>query len=365
VYALPFGYGPASNAVSIVEALHARQSLDIEWTFISSGIGLELLARSSIPATLVDTGNVDVAESLAARLAGRLDGLIVLMHRALANRLAPDIPVFFVTALGYMCQPDAFAGYPGLRRLRRYYVQDIFGAFERVRATGLPAVMPVAPIVDVREAAYDMAGASAVFHLGGIMNPFPASAVSPYPAGIAVLIRSLAGANALVLTSTGARRRFAEAMTGLRLESLSHERAISAYRQAEAIYTSPGLTCLLEAARLRRPVIPLPPENYSQVINMRQLIAQFGPSLAEAWHFLARAYADVGTDIAERLGVEQVAEVNRRLLPAARFQRDYLEVASSATRAQSLLPAMLAARPSGAEEIAADIEQHYRPRGMP
>jgi hypothetical protein len=357
IYALPFGYGPASNAVTVAETLHSRHALDIDWTFVSSGIGLELLARSRIPATVLDTGGVDVDPVLAARLAGSLDGMIVLMHRSWADRLAPDLPVFFITALGYMCQPDAFTGFPGLRQLKRYYVQDIFGAHQRVMATGLAHVMPVAPIVDLAQADYDMAGARAVFHLGGVLNPFPAGAAPAYPAGVAELIRVLGGPDALVLTSAGARERFAAALDGLRVESLSHQQAISAYRQAGAVYTSPGLTCLLELARLGRPVTPLPPENYSQLVNLRLIVAHFGASLPEVWHFLARAYADVGAEIPERLGVEQVAERNSQLLPSARFRREYLAAARSAPPGELQLGRRDG--PSGAVAIAADVEGYY------
>ncbi len=238
-----------------------------------------------------------------------------------------------------MCQPDAFAGHPGLRHLRRYYVQDIFGGYERVRATGLPAVMPVAPIVDLREAPYDMAGARAVFHLGGIVNPFPSSAVSPYPAGIAALIRSLA-------RSERARPDQRRGQAAIRRSPGRAARGVAEPRAGDQRVPA-------GRGHLHLPGTHLPARGRvagtagrsaaaGELLAGRQHAAadrRVRPVAGEAWHFLARAYAGVGTDVAESLGVQQVTEVNRHLLPAARFQRDYLDVARSAARAGALLPA--------------------------
>ncbi|MBX6769614.1 MAG: hypothetical protein IRY90_21105, partial [Actinomadura rubrobrunea] len=48
LYALPFGFGPASKAVAVVQAVNERASRPVRWTFVSSGIGIELLRRSGL-----------------------------------------------------------------------------------------------------------------------------------------------------------------------------------------------------------------------------------------------------------------------------------------------------------------------------
>lgn len=361
VYALPFGYGPASKAIAVAQALHAR-GVATDWIFISSGIGLDLMARSAVPATVVDARTLDVDEELARQLTTRLDGMIVVMHRPWANRLAPHLPVFCVDSLGFMWRPDAFEKFPGIQRVERYYAQDVFGASEALRATGLRQLTPVPPIVDLRRGSYDMGSTKTVFHLGGLLNPFPDDLTTAYVAGIAAIARRL-DASALVLTSSAATQRFAGELAGLRAESLSHGQAISAFCHAGLVHTTPGLTCLLELAHLRVAAIPLPPENYSQLLNLRQMVTRFGASLPRVWHLLTQSYASIDGNLEERQGVEQVAELNARRLSASWFRHQYVAAASVVSPQDGFLPAALRADVNGADVIAADIGQYFAARG--
>jgi hypothetical protein len=65
----------------------------------------------------------------------------------------------------------------------------------------------------------------------------------------------------------------------------------------------------------------------------------------------------VGDDVAERVGVAQVAELNGRLLVSGGFRDRFL--AAAAESAGAPLPAGLGAARSGAADIAAGIEAFY------
>ncbi|MGC4889575.1 hypothetical protein [Micromonospora sp. DT227] len=364
LYALPFGYGPASKAVAVAQAVHRRFGDGVRWTFVSSGLGLELLRRTGLPARVVDTGSVHEAEQVGGELRPTLDAMIVVMHRPLAARLAPELPVFCVDSLAYMWRPDSFAGFPGIRSVRRYWVQDLFDSVEVMARTGVPNVRAVPPITDVGPepadaGPADRAGAPWVASLGGLLNPYPGSQ-HVYLAQVLRLVADASAGPPVVLTSAGAIDRFGDLFAGVDARSLSHDAALALFRRAGAVLAPPGLTTILELAQLGRPMLPLPPENYSQVLNLRRLLRHHGTELGPAWRVLDDAYRPIGADLPEGDGVRAVHDLNERVLPDPAFGAALAEAWRHPDQRDRPLPAALRAPVSGAAVIAADLADCLR-----
>lgn len=357
VYALPFGYGPASKATIIAERLDALYPGRITWTFVSSGLGLELLSRSSVPARHVDAGDVHISEDVALFLGRELDAVVVVMHRPLTNRLAPQLPVFCVDSLSYMWKDDSFADFPGIRSVVRYYVQDLFGSFAQMQRTGVPNVVAVPPIIDVDATGNESNPVDTVFSLGGLLNPFGEDQET-YVRGVARVITAISGPRPIVLTSGGALDRFAAVLGDLDARSLDHQHTVALFRSAQCVCTTPGLTTILELAALRTPMSPLPPENFSQLLNLRQLVSRYGDQLGQGWHVVAKAYGAIPNGLPERDGVTAVNALNSELLGSARSPHRLGKLLAAAAGEAQPLPTALVSPISGADVIATDIAKH-------
>jgi len=358
LYALPFGFGPASKAVAVAQAVAARSSSPVGWTFVSSGIGLELLRRSGLQGEWCDTGKLDADDALADRLVEKLDGMIVVMHRQWAHLLAPRLPVFSVDSLAHMWQPDAFEAFPGFRHIARYYVQDLFGAYDAMRRTSVPNVVPVRPITAQGTGRAARRTQRPLFHLGGLLTPFTDERADVYVAGVVQLMRTLAP-EAVLLTSEEAAQRFAPLLEGVEHDSsLGPSESIDAFAEAPVVYSSPGLTGLVEMCATRARMVPLPPANYSQLLTVRRFLRGWRDELPPVWTYLDDAYASIGDELPEPEGVAQVMDLNARLLKSPRFQREFAEAAGRAQGAELTLPQGFCGPPLGADDIARDLTEY-------
>ncbi len=359
LYALPFGFGPASKAIAVAEAVNERSSRPVRWTFVSSGIGLELIRRSGLEGIWCDTRQLDADFALADRLVRELDAMIVVMHRQWAHLLAPRLPVFCVDSLAHMWRPGAFDAFAGIHQVARYYVQDLFGAGEAMRRTPIPNVVPVRPIMSRRSGRGTRWPGRPIFHLGGLLTPFTDERADVYLAGAVKLMRILAP-EAVLLTSEEAGRRFALLLDGVEHDSLGPSDAIEAFTEAPVVYSSPGITGLIEMCSTRARMVPLPPANYSQVLTVRRLVRAWRSELSDAWAYLDDAYGFIGEDLPEPEGVAQVMSLNARLLASPHFQRGFVETAGRALASDLTLPGEFCGPPLGADDIARDLTAYLK-----
>ena len=354
IYAVPFGYGPISKAVSIARAIRELANVEIE--FLCHGSSLEYVLREQIPCEITVLQSIDVDESVAQRVVSKLDGVIVVMHRPWANRLAPHVPVYFVDSLGFMWNQNSFQSFPGFAHLKRFYVQDLFGALENLKATGLSSLWPVPPIfaTTVNEAC-ELGTGRAVFQLGGLSNPF----AEKHTVSCANMLMSLADefaySHPLFLTSDEVIEKAGNSFAPREVRAVCHADALACYRNARVLFTAPGLTTLLELAHFEISVCPIPPENFSQCLNVHNLVQAFHRELPTVWHFLSDEYSSLKKGMNEREGVVELIDLNRRKLNDVRFRREYVRLANDALTENRRLPAGLRRSRNGAEIISQDI----------
>lgn len=356
IYAIPFGFGPVSKAVSIIKAIN--KLMEVEWSLIGNGISYEFLDRENIQARLIDTKNFSDQQQVIDLVACTVDGAIVLMDNDWANALADKVPVFFADSLGFMWRESDFSAYPNMPQMKAYYVQDVFGAAAKMQQTKMPNVQPVAPIIDLNQVSGQY-NARNVFHLGGLLNPFNPDTTKSYLIGFKRILQAMEVARPLVLMSDVARQAFPNLLERAELLSLPHGQALSTMANSNFMWSSPGLTTLLEASATQIPMAPLPPQNYSQALNTRNMNQYYGAQLHEIWRFLDEEYAEITPDMDEKEGVAKITELNGKKLGEDRFLQKFSQLALQAMKDNARIPLALSNGGNGADIIAKNVQDFY------
>lgn len=356
IYAIPFGFGPVSKAVSIIRAIDTL--MEVEWYLVGTGISYEFLERENIKAQLIDTAGFQDQSIIINRVAKMVDGAVVLMDNDWANGLANQIPVFFADSLGFMWRKSDFASYPNMANMKAYYVQDVFGAVAQMMQTGMRNIRPVSPILDLNQGD-KVYGGRAIFHLGGLLNPFNPETTRSYLMGFKEILRGINQQDPLVLMSEAARQKFPDLLGDVETVSLPHGKALSAMANSKFMWSSPGLTTLLEASALQIPLAPLPPQNYSQALNTRNMNRFYGSNLHEIWNFLDEEYHEIIPDMDERDGVAKITELNGKKLCEPRFVERFSQLALDAMKTRACVPHDLSKAGNGADIIAKDVKDFF------
>lgn len=358
LYAIPFGFGPVSKAVAIARAITDR--MDVEWVPFGSGISLEFMQREGLGTRVIEAPPSPENPEAVAAIAEGLDGAVVLMDNGWANALASRLPVFFADSLGFMWSKADFAAYPDMNKVKSYYVQDVFGAFEHMkRNTGLEMLKPVSPIINTAYETQSGLQSRSVLHLGGLLNPINPDTTKVYLQGLRTIIDCMELEQPLLLMSAGARTAFPALLDGIDAQSLPHMTALGAIATSAFTWSSPGLTTLLEMAHLGVSTAPLPPQNYSQALNIHNMVRVYGEVLHDVWHFLGREYADIYAGMPEEEGVKMITELNKAKLADKNFRESFIQLAGAAARRKTVLPAALRSENSGAAAIAEDVKRHF------
>ncbi|MQS05754.1 hypothetical protein [Streptomyces alkaliphilus] len=327
VVATPFGFGPASKAYSIGRVLAEEHDMDVRYH--GSGSALDFFAAQ--PDTIsspLDTTSPPVDPSIP----GSADAVI----NVLAPEMIPSAEIaastYYVDSLGFMWERADVPEDSPLTRVRAYFAQDLFGSVANLSRLGLRRVIPVSGIV----APVPLPGAPvpgtpdrtrALVQLGGLGNPAGPESGRVYLALAERLLIAL-GKNSYELEIAMNRSD-----DGFRLEVDAPVRHLSAegFRIAlggcDVVLSSPGMTTLVEVSQSRRPYVPLPPQNWSQVVICRHMTRRSGHGI---WTFLTRPYDSIDARGPEEEKAAAVREVNRQLASDTGFIRGFAEIAHEA-----------------------------------
>ncbi len=164
---------------------------------------------------------------------------------------------------------------------------------------------------------------------------------------------SMDKSNSVVITSNEAQQRYCALLPALRMMSLAHEQIMGVFRSAKTIFTTTGLTTLLELAQLRKVVVPLPPMNRSQAHVIRN-VARLWRDAPTIWRFLSDAYP-VHRQQSPKECFELVRNRNAYLLRSAEFIAGYRQAALEAVDTSRHLPDTLAMNFDGVTECCRHI----------
>ena len=356
--AIPFGYGPVSKAVAIAKEI--SQLMDVEWQLLGTGISLEFMTREGLNAKVIETDPSESITITASKLANDADAALILMDNEWANALSDKMPVFFADSLGFMWDKKDFADYPNMNKMKRYYVQDIFGAFENMHKTGIKNLSAVPAIIDTKSELKSETQGREIVHLGGLFNPMSSYATHTYVRGMREIFSEMTMEKPLGLMSQKAIDAFPELSIDFEVASLPHAQSLGAMKASSFVWSSPGLTTLLEMAEGGVNIAPLPPQNYSQALNLRNMVQYHGKDLHEIWHFLAREYEEIMPGMPEELGVKKITLLNLKKLTDSNFKEAYLKYARDAIKQGSKLPKSMSTHENnGAKTIAKDFSNFF------
>lgn len=334
VAAQSFGFGPASKAAIIVREL-IRYSNIIEPIILANGIAHEFFKReklNSIPQICPSTNSKELTE-----LCNHLSASVVALDPNWVNFLNDKCPVFFIDSLGFIWGEDFFDKNPSLLKVEKYFVQDIFGAYERLKKIGVPNLVPVGGIIKpkIENLSKEKNQPSMVIHLGGLLNTVTDSSPKIYISFISNILRKIESKISIILASKTASNAL-EWKFGIIPNALTHAQTLKRFQAATCVLTSPGLTALLELAAIQVPVIPLPPQNMSQAIIIAN-ISRFWLTAPKIWKLLSAEYGDL-TGFPEEEGIFRVNEINKKLLKSTSFLSAYQQALCENLAEPSLIP---------------------------
>jgi hypothetical protein len=283
---MPLGYGPAAKLLTLARILRGR---GLRLVLIGHGTSLELAARSEqLFDDVLHAQPGDGTREAAVRSA---DAVLSVMDRELAQAAAAaDAPLYVIDSLLWM--RDAIL--PAFRGARRYWAQNFLGLRE-VQGDFEPAPTIVGPIVSPLPPRPGRVRGELLINLGGCEAPDGAdanfrayadfvvegyleSSLSQTFAGRATV---MAGARCVEVLAAKYRAR------GVAFESLPHDAALERLAGAALVFTSPGVTTLLESFQCGVPTYLLPPQSYSQWCTLRMLRAAGLAPHALHWEDLA------------------------------------------------------------------------------
>lgn len=340
ICAQSFGFGPVSKACAIAKALR-EGCQGLELVCIADSVSKEFMKREGLwkdgqAFTIRD----DEIGGLKHQDFGRIDAAVVVLDPKLASFFHPWVPTYFVDSLGFMWDKGFFEQFPRLQNIHTYFVQAVFGAHDKLAAKGVKNLYPVGAIIDTCVSLPSDAP-DLTFHLGGLFNIFGQAPIRNYVEGIVPIAEKLcADQHSVILTSRRALNTFEILRTTkLPVRDLPHDQTLGMFTQARSVFTSPGLTTLLELMYLKVPVIPLPPQNMSQALIISNLVKQWSQS-PEIWGFLAEHY-QLTDEIGEEEGVRMVQSINNNLLIRLDFKETYIKLALKAKAQSRTLPSNL------------------------
>ncbi len=361
ICAQSFGFGPVSKACAIAKAL-LRGYQGLELVCIADSVSKEFMKREGL---WNDAKDFTVADDKIVELRPQdvepIDAAVVVLDPKLASFFQPWVATFFVDSLGFMWDDGFFQQFPRLQNVHTYFVQDVFGAHDKLAAKGVKNLYPVGAILDTR-LSLPKDAPNLTFHLGGLFNIFSQTPIRNYVEGIVPIAETLStGRDSVILTSRRALEVFdILKVTNIPVRDLPHDQTLGIFSKAGSVFTSPGLTTLLELVYLQVPVVPLPPQNMSQALIISNLVTHWNQA-PKVWNFLAEHYP-LTNNIGEEEGVRMVQSINEKLLKRPEFQETYVDLALAAKAQPHSLPSNLVFKLDGVSTIRDVIYQNL---GLP
>lgn len=271
--AAPFCFGPAATTLNVIEALAPYGH---RLRMLATSSALDLAARSSLPIELLE----GTADDLPTAARG-VDLVVSNTDLAVAARCAArGLPVVVIDTLFWMWDRVE----PAAMDCERYIVQEFPGTQAQLERLGSPARLArVGPLVRPQRPPAEARGAHVLISLGGSDCELVDVERDPYPAFVARAALAAAPPGTTLVVCTG--QRAAQALrrvlpASVEVCTLSNREHVERMRTARAVLASPGITGAMELFDAGTPLFFLPPQNYSQVLQLvayRQAgVAPFG-----------------------------------------------------------------------------------------
>lgn len=257
--AIDFGYGSAGKLDAIL-----REFPDAVVRFVDSRLGADI--------GLETHHQIDEVEELSS-----FDAAIIVLDPELATRLTRSgVSVVYVDSLPHLWGsedpiPTDVAAYC-VQRVAGY---DLSTSESLKRVSALHEVDAIIVPKDVRPRREN----AAVVNVGGVHSPF-GGAQSPYCRLVLPGLVNALRVDGFEVTVIGNVDDETAAClpTDVYAGPVPHRAAATLLSESSVLFTSPGLTTLLEAGAAGIPTVLLPPQNVSQVLNADVVAGQDSPN---------------------------------------------------------------------------------------
>lgn len=315
LFAEAFGFGPVSKVCSLAKAYQEVSTCEL-FAFGDS-ITNEYFRREGIN-NIIELIHSDVENpSRVKSICTQIDIAIVGIQPEWAGEIQQHIPVIYLDSLGFMWNEKYFHQYPKLKTVEAFLVQDIFGAAQSLFDKGIKNIHCVGPLISTNNLKKNTP-TEPVIHMGGLANIFNNKDGFLYADFIATLLK---GKVKEAICSDYIASCIDKKKYSIDFHALTNEQTINRFSSAEILYTSPGLTGLLEAAAVNANIVPLPPQNYSQALIVDKI--EKLQKERSVWSFLKEHYP-VNDGLDEEEGVFRVRELNKKYMHSTEFRENYL-----------------------------------------
>ncbi len=272
IIAAPFGFGPASKALSIAEYLRERYLT----AFSTAGNSVEFLRGSAARRSKIYSGNFKVLFPTRESLK-EFDGFIAINHLpAIAQLSALGLASRSILVDSLATWRSKLSEPPLPADLSAYVVQDELREDDAHRPNRPANARVTAPILWPDEDEVPLTERHGVLlHVGGMTSP-NANADSAKRITcefIAPLVESLAQANqqTTILGNAEVLNSVQFASSSKLLANVSPRAALDAIGRARLLITTPGIGAIYEAMSKGTPTILLPPMNSTQLSHYQVL----------------------------------------------------------------------------------------------
>ena len=257
-----FGFGAAGKLSAILQHLP-----DADLMFMQSRLGSSIGLRT-------DDRRVSEDADL-----GDVDAALVILDPELATRLTRrGIPVIYVDSLAHLWGTEDHI----CTDVAAYCAQQVAG----MNVKGLLSLAEVRNLIEVeaivpQQDPADRGDGFALVNVGGVHSPF--SAETPSYCGLVLpsLVRMLQDQGYQVRVIGNVDTQTAASFpAGVEAGPVRHSEVGRLLAESSLLFTSPGLTTLLEAGAAGIPTVMLPPQNVSQVLNADKVTRGTQPHFA-------------------------------------------------------------------------------------
>jgi len=313
--AVPFCFGPVSKIISIAEHLH---NASVQLTLLASGTSKELGGKSNL-FSIVDCNSEILSDLEQNKKLFEEAGVFVTVMNPIAAKFALNLgkPVVYIDSLFWMWDslPKEFA------KIDKYFVQDLFDSKEAlIKYPFLRNVEFVGPIIDDSLPIQKSKDDFVLVNFGGMESALiQIGKNSNYPFIVGkIIINALekSGQKAFVCGNDKVLQKLLEKNPkNIKIGGKSHKEFLELLRKTKLLITTPGLTTSLEAFHYGAPIAFLPPENYSQFLNLKTFRQQ---GIADdSFHWM-----DIYSELDIVVGEDEVIGVSKVLSAIKRFEQD-------------------------------------------
>lgn len=274
----PFGFGPISSSIAIARQL-GKLSLSTKCLFIGCGTSYQLAERSGVFDTIYYTEELSPDFLLSFNSGVTIENCLVVANtypKGVTVAKQANFRCVFIDTLFWMWSALPIA----LADVEKYYIEDFCCTEIDVGRFGYsPKFKVVPPLIDLGVEPIEHEDSFLLVSLGGID-----SNLYDFPVFYEKLIEYISKDPKLkhidVLICGGGKRFQANDFRSyeherLRIACLSPYEYISHLKSAEWVIASAGLHSFYENYFLHKNVMFLPPQSYSQYLQLKYIAANF------------------------------------------------------------------------------------------